>query len=1115
MPKTETTVSEIVKAITTQTSIKFSYGSEVMEKMSGKVKLAATSVTVEEALEAIRVQAGIQYNVFSPVKIILKTENKTEPSKRASDNPSVKIIQGVVTDADKGFPLAGSTVTSPDGGKATTTNEKGQFTFRANAKNIVLVVSHVGYDQQEVIWKEENFLSIKLSSSKNRLSEVTVSAVRKNNTEAAVLAERRKMAVISDGISAQQIERTASITTTQALQRVTGVSITDDKYVAIRGLGDRSVIAELNGARLSSADPDRSTVPLDLIPAGLLDNITVYKTLSPDRAADAAAGIVELKTKSIPARQTLDVVAQVGFNSAIGLNGQYNGFYNDNIGFWGQQVKKHSLSNDFLQLSNQYPGGLIQMQELFIQSRNNPALAKESFRINNIMQGFDPVLSTSYKNAGPNQVYGITYGNSYNVFKDHKLGLILSANYYQRFEDIYDGERNQYSLYQGVVTGSPKIFNQLQIPAFITPAYPRLGHYISYKENSGKRILNYGALAGLAYQFNARHVIQVQYVGSRGAEAIASNLTGEWKNTGLNFPVYNVINQLKLSHRTFDTYNLQGEHKFLNKEWSPRITYNLSSSKTIQDDPDFRSSNYAHLRTLQQQDPNGAGIGTDTYAFVTGLTHGLGNDYLTAIIADPNGRQFRKLKEDNYNARLDLTQPFTFRGLQQVLKFGGAFLKRERNYIENVLGLPGSSLGGGGDLLNAVKGDINQLVSTRYVGLKGPGSYDDEGQPRVGGFLYQIKKSPNNYTGTYETRAFYGMADLRLTSKLRVTGGVRFESTIIKASVDTANVFMPPKLNLNYNLPGVNVSNKTDRPFSNYTVDYKPYYSANITYAVRSNMNLRLAYSTSLARPELRELTNIYSFDPFQFAVVGGNPDLKNQLTQSFDFRWEWFTAPAEVIAVSAFGKTIDDQLQKVFNYKSQGSLSTSPEFPLINFQNDPNKGTVYGMEFELRRSAAFISPSLKHLFFTSNVMLAMSRIEKNPERLAASRTNDRRSPATSPVFEQAPYSINVGLDYNNPVSKTNITCNFNIVGARLVQVQLDGTPDIFDRPVPLLDLVFTQQLGRNWILKGFAKNLLDPTYKQVYTNAGNNGKYHGNTYVYRQYKRGSEFSLGIAWKIL
>ncbi|MGO4291044.1 carboxypeptidase-like regulatory domain-containing protein [Chitinophaga sp. RAB17] len=1113
LQKIQLTVGELAKAIETQTDIRFSYGKDVIEKLPVTIKLKAQSVSLQDVLDAIRVQANIEYSIFSPVKIILRIDKKNE-LKSALEEGGLTNIHGLVTDAENGDPLPGTTVTIGNSNKGTATNEKGMFSLSNGSANTRIVISHVGYDRQEVL-AGSAFLAIKLVQSKNRLNEVTVSAIRNHNTDASLLAERRKAAVISDGISAQQIERTASITTTQALQRVTGVSITDDKYVAIRGLGDRSVIAELNGARLSSSDPDRSTVPLDLIPAGLLDNITVYKTLSPDRAADAAAGIVELKTKSVPAKQTLEVTAQVGFNTNIGLNGQYNGFYNDNVGFWGQKVKTHSLTPDFLQLSNQYPGGLIQMQDVFIQSRNNPALAKESMRINSIMQGIDPVLTTSYKKASPNQLYSISFGNSYKVFNGHKLGLILSANYYQRYEDIYNGERNQYSLYQGVVTGSGKIFNQLHIPDFISPAYPRLGHYIGYNENTGKRTINYGGLVGLAYQFNPRHVLQFQFVGSRGAEAIASNLTGQWKNTGLNFPVYNIINQLKLSYRTFDTYNIQGEHKFLNKEWSPRLTYNLSSSKTIQDEPDFRSSNYAQLRTVQQMNPNGAGIGSDTYAFVTGLTHGLGNDYSSAIIADPNGRQYRKLNEDNYNAKADLTQPFMVGGFQQIIRIGGAFLRRERDYQENILGLPGSSLGGGGNLLGAVKGDINQLVSTRYIGLKGPSSYDEEGQPRVGGFLYQIKKSPNNYTGTYETRAFYFMTDAHVGSRLRIAGGVRFESTVINATVDTNQVYLPPLLDLASNLPGVSIKNVTDRPFSNYVVDYKPYYSANITYAVKDNMNVRLAYSTSLARPELRELTNIYSFDPFQFAVVGGNPGLQNQLTRSMDFRWEWFTAPNEVLAVSAFSKSIRHQLQKVFNYKSQGSLSTSPEFPLINFQNDPNEGQVYGTEFEWRRNLGFLSPSLKYLFFNANIMLAMSRIEKSPQRLEASRINDRRSPATSPVFEQAPYSINTALDYNNPKTLTNISCNFNIVGARLVQVQLDGTPDIFDRPVPMLDFVFSQQLGKYFQVKGFAKNMLDPYYRQVYTNAGNNGQYHGSTYIYRQYKRGSEFSLGIAYKIL
>ncbi len=94
------------------------------------------------------------------------------------------------------------------------------------------------------------------------------------------------------------IVKTGSITTTQALSKVAGVTITDDKFIAVRGLGDRSVIGQLNGVRLAFSDPDRSSIPLDLVPASLLDNITIYKTVTPDKPADAAAGIVELKTKS-------------------------------------------------------------------------------------------------------------------------------------------------------------------------------------------------------------------------------------------------------------------------------------------------------------------------------------------------------------------------------------------------------------------------------------------------------------------------------------------------------------------------------------------------------------------------------------------------------------------------------------------------------------------------------------------------------------------------------------------------------------------------------------------------------------------------------------------------
>lgn len=1033
--------------------------------------------------------------------------------KAAGSGKKVRIT-GHVSDAQSGQAIPGVSIVIKGTTGGMQTDNDGNFALDAD-DNAVITASFVGYAVQVTPVSGKTRLAIRLKQDTRTLGAVTVEARRRAGTEMALLTERKNSSVVSDAISAQQIEKTASLTTTQALQRVTGVTITDEKYVAVRGLGDRSVIAELNGARLSSSNPDRSAVPLDLVPAGLLENLTIYKTLTPDRSADASAGLIELKTKAVPETQILEFTAQAGFNTNVGLNGQYNGFYNNDLGFFGQKVSKHGLRQDFVDLGKQYPGGLPQIQKMFIQSRNSPELAAEAMRVSRIMQGFDPALTTKYQKASPNQVYNISYGNTFKVFNGHALGLIASANYYQRTNDVYNARRNQYSLFQGIVTGSPAIFNPLRIPAFVTPNYRRLNNYLSYTENMGTRTLSYGGLLGLTYQFNKRNEIQAQYIGSRGAESEASNLTGAWQNTGLNFPVYNVINQLRITYRTFDTYNFQGEHQFLDKSWSPRLSYNLSSSRSTQTDPDFRSTDVANLRTTRFQDPNGVGVGQDTYAFVSGLVHGVDNDNANIIVADPNGRQYRQLKETNYNARADLSQPFKVGKLDQLLKFGFNFLRRERDFTENILGIPGSTLGGGGiELLNNAKGNIDQLVSPANIGLQSPDQYDGQGEPRVGGFLYQVKKAPNNYSGSYETRAFYGMLDARLRQDIRITGGVRFESTNIQANVDTVDVFVPQNLNALTGLPNETVSYSTKTPHTRYVSTYKPYYSANLVYSGLRNMNFRFAYSTSLARPELRELTNIYEFDPFQFAVIGGNPKLKNQTTRSADFRWEWFTNPGEVVSASVFSKTIIDPLQRVFIYRSQGNQSTAPEFPLIIYQNDPNHGKVYGVELEARRDLGKLWRPLRYLFIGTNILLDVSSIDKNPERLDASRINDRRAPATSPVFEQAPYAVNAYLDYANTRSGTNITASFNIVGARLIQVQLDGTPDLYDRPAPVLDLVFSQHLGKKWLAKGFAKNLFDPAFKQVYTNPGNNGKYYGTEYIYRQYHKGAEFSLGLTYKL-
>nr|WP_295125447.1 TonB-dependent receptor [uncultured Chitinophaga sp.] len=1105
-------VRESLLSIEEKSGVRFLLPEELMASTTKKVTLHEKGIVVKDAIKGILSGTSLEYKLLNGYVVIAR---KPVPIKLSG-----RVIEGKTKD-----PLPGVSVRIKGGTGGAATDANGYFTLDIPEEGATLVLSLMGYEAKEVkVTRASAGMIISMSVSSRQLGGVTVEARRKTNTEITVLQERKNAAIVQDAISAQQIERTASITTTQALQRVSGVTVTDDKYVAIRGLGDRSVIGQLNGARLASSDPDRSTIPLDLVPASLLDNITIYKTVTPDKPADAAAGIVELKTKSVPEKATLEIIAQTGFNSNIGLGGKMNSFYNSELGFFGNNVKDKNLTSAFLNLAKQYPGGASQIQQMIAQSNGDPAMQKEAARINKVMNSFDPVMTTRYQAAPLNQLYSATYGNSFKVFKDKTIGIIAGANYYRRSTDVYGGDLTQYSIYQGVITGNPDVYSPRNIPNYITPNNLYMGKYQTYKENTGTETLNYGALAGLTFRFNPRHEISAQYLGSWGSEAQAINMYGEYQYTGLPGEVSSTIYSLKQTQRHLNTFNLQGEHKLLEGAYSPRLSYNLASSASGQNDPDFRfvtltdykprNGGYYWRPSVSAANGQGEYVSTNhLYALNSGYVNGYGTYGI--IQAEPNGRRWRNLDETNYNYKADLVFPFSFIGQKQELKVGYNYLNRDRTFRENMFFLPGSNFAPNGAIsLYDVAGNLDRLVGPEVIGVHPGSGSTGEGADKVGGFLYNSQKSPNNYNGFFETNAWYTMLDLHLLKNLRIAGGVRFEKTNIQSSVDTSNVYLDPALTTK-DADGQTIPVVLINPNTVYKTGFKPYYAINATYTYKDDMNFRMAFNTTLARPELRELTNVFEFDAFQMGLVVGNPNLVNQHTENLDFRWEWFPAAGEVISASLFGKRINNQLVKVFSLKTDGLAAKYPEYPTIQFQNDPNTGTVWGMELELVKDLGKISPVMQNFFIGTNLLLAQSNIKKTTARYNANKSLDRHTPDNSPLFEQAPYSVNGWLNYKNSRSGTDLTATFNMVGERLVQINLTGEPDLYTRPVPMFDIVFSQQLGKKLLFKGYAKNILNPAVETVYANPGTGGLWYGRKYVNRSYKRGAEIMMGFTYRLL
>ena len=136
---------------------------------------------------------------------------------------------------------------------------------------------------------EENNLTIVLEE-KSTLSEVVVrSSVRKESTSALLNFQKNNTSV-SSGIAADFIRRTPDRNTGEILKRVSGTSIQDNKFVVVRGLGDRYNTAFLNGAQLPSSEPDRKSFSFDVIPASVVDNIVINKTATPDLTGEFAGG---------------------------------------------------------------------------------------------------------------------------------------------------------------------------------------------------------------------------------------------------------------------------------------------------------------------------------------------------------------------------------------------------------------------------------------------------------------------------------------------------------------------------------------------------------------------------------------------------------------------------------------------------------------------------------------------------------------------------------------------------------------------------------------------------------------------------------------------------------
>jgi len=230
-------------------------------------------------------------------------------------------IAGTVLDKASGEPVIEAGVEVVDQKISVKTDLDGKYTLKLPPGQYQLRIGAAGYQSvrlQGIIVKVNTVAKQNVSLSaagQAGVQVVEVIAQANKAAEATQLLQRKKAAVVSDTVSAEVIAKSTSSDAAQVVQRVPSVTVKDDKFVFVRGLGDRYSSSLLNGSRLPSTDPNRRVTPLDLFPASFLESLNIIKTYSPELPGDFTAGLIDIHLREFPEQLTMSGTLTTGGNS--------------------------------------------------------------------------------------------------------------------------------------------------------------------------------------------------------------------------------------------------------------------------------------------------------------------------------------------------------------------------------------------------------------------------------------------------------------------------------------------------------------------------------------------------------------------------------------------------------------------------------------------------------------------------------------------------------------------------------------------------------------------------------------------------------------------------------
>lgn len=446
------------------------------------ISLKITAVSIPEALSTLEEKAGCSinynksiFNINSKVSIEVKNMELaqvlqkmlagTRVTFKFADQQTILLyklpdplkpgrISGKILD-EKGETLPGATIRVIENGTGTQASVDGAYILNINPGTYTLEISYLSYQTQRItgvtVTEGKNTpLDISMKPTNSSLNEVVITASYRKASVEGLLARQKNASEISNGISAEQIARTPDRNIGESLKRISGVSTIDNKFVIVRGIGERYNSAMLDGVILPSTEAQTRNFSFDLIPSNLVDNVVVSKTVTPDMNASFGGGLIQINTKDIPNENFLSFTAGTSYNDQS----------------TGKDFLSHKRGKyDYFGFDDgrrYYPEGL---QHTSLTTEPNTGLTDAEYqkKVDDQSKRFKNDNFTLYKyKAAPSQNYQFTIGQLYSLDTTgkNKLGF-TSALSYRNIQSInqFDQQRRGDWNFNANNTGASYDFN--------------------------------------------------------------------------------------------------------------------------------------------------------------------------------------------------------------------------------------------------------------------------------------------------------------------------------------------------------------------------------------------------------------------------------------------------------------------------------------------------------------------------------------------------------------------------------------------------------------------------------------------------------------------------------